>query len=111
MTTSSASRGRSGGGRDDCRPTRRALLEVARESCRLGRVVRAEVLGPAETDRLVEQPHVDARAANRTRQLEPIAHPVAARAEIGIAYRIALHADLGVGRRLVEAARQQAVVF
>src|SRR6185295_928889 len=55
-----------------------ALAVVADETLRLGRVVRAKVLGPTEADRLVEQHRLDPqRGRGRTTEADAVRHAIA----------------------------------
>jgi hypothetical protein len=85
-----------------------AALSVYNEQSAASRPrVSAKVLGPTEADRLVQQPDLDAqRRRARLSDVDPIRHTIAAAAEVGISFRIAVHSDVGIRRRLVEAARQ-----
>src|SRR5690349_3983670 len=94
---------------------RRTLLHgyvIPDESRRLRcRAIWLEIMRPAESDGLIPELGLHPQAPCRTRGADGIADPVTAPREIGIVQSPADHRGVPARRALVEAARQQTIVF
>ena len=99
------------GARQDLRRDRGHRVVVVDEPPGLGGVVLLQVVRPPEADRLEAQFHVDLQRTVRAGHIDGIANTVGTARKVGVLRRASHDRDVGIGRRLVEPARQEAVVL
>src|SRR5262245_60210100 len=109
MKRSSVRPGRGVG--DDNRRFGRSFVVVRDEPSRLGPFVACQILRPSKRDGLISELDVDVERPTRCVHRDLVANAIAAAGKVRIGRCVAAYGDVVLGRRFVEATRQQTIVL